>query len=172
MCNCCETVFMNSSSLSGTITLTELQINEASRTGSPNTPCRKQEIIKLTEQLIDAITGGDFEAYTKFVDPTMTCFEPEAMGNLIVGMDFHKFYFDHVLSKNNKPINTSILNPHVHLLGDDAACIAYIRLTQYIDRNGLPTTMQSEETRVWQRKDGKWQNIHFHRSGSPSAPHK
>lgn len=31
----------------------------------------------------------------KFVDPTMTCFEPEAMGNLIVGMDFHKFYFDH-----------------------------------------------------------------------------
>lgn len=25
---------------------------------------RKQEIIKLTEQLIDSITGGDFEAYT------------------------------------------------------------------------------------------------------------
>jgi hypothetical protein len=25
---------------------------------------RKQEIIKLTEQLISAITGGDYEAYT------------------------------------------------------------------------------------------------------------
>ena len=41
-----------------------------------------------------------------------------------------------VLVKNNKAINTSILNPHVYLLGDDAACIAYIRLTQCIDRFG------------------------------------
>ncbi|KAL5019091.1 hypothetical protein ScPMuIL_004813, partial [Solemya velum] len=135
-----------------------------------DTKGRKQEIIKLTEQLIAAITNGDYEAYTKYVDPHVTCFEPEAMGNLIVGMDFHKFYFDHVLSKNSKPVNTSILNPHVHLLGDDAASIAYVRLTQYIDRNGLPSTKQSEETRVWQRKDGKWQNVHLHRSGSPSAP--
>ncbi|XP_046379252.1 calcium/calmodulin-dependent protein kinase type II delta chain-like isoform X10 [Haliotis rufescens] len=135
---------------------------------------RKQEIIKLTEQMLQAITSGDYEAYTKLIDPHLTSFEPEALGNLIVGMDFHKFYFDHVLSKNNKPVNTSILNPHVHLLGEDAACIAYIRLTQYIDRsvtNGLPVTMQSEETRIWQRKDGKWQNVHFHRSGSASAPH-
>ncbi|XP_033749889.1 calcium/calmodulin-dependent protein kinase type II delta chain-like isoform X13 [Pecten maximus] len=138
---------------------------------SDDTKGRKQDVIKLTEQLIAAITSGDYEAYTKFVDPHMTCFEPEAMGNLIVGMDFHKFYFD-VHTKNNKQINTSILNPHVHLLGDDAACIAYVRLTQYIDRNGLPVTTQAEETRVWQRKDSKWQNVHFHRSGSPSAPNK
>ncbi|XP_033749808.1 calcium/calmodulin-dependent protein kinase type II delta chain-like isoform X2 [Pecten maximus] len=154
----------------GGITLTELQINETA-TDPHKTPCRKQDVIKLTEQLIAAITSGDYEAYTKFVDPHMTCFEPEAMGNLIVGMDFHKFYFD-VHTKNNKQINTSILNPHVHLLGDDAACIAYVRLTQYIDRNGLPVTTQAEETRVWQRKDSKWQNVHFHRSGSPSAPNK
>ncbi|OWF52097.1 calcium/calmodulin-dependent protein kinase type II delta chain-like isoform X8 [Mizuhopecten yessoensis] len=138
---------------------------------SDDTKGRKQDVIKLTEQLIAAITSGDYDAYTKFVDPHMTCFEPEAMGNLIVGMDFHKFYFD-VHTKNNKQINTSILNPHVHLLGDDAACIAYVRLTQYIDRNGLPVTTQAEETRVWQRKDNKWQNVHFHRSGSPSAPNK
>ncbi|XP_021350039.1 calcium/calmodulin-dependent protein kinase type II delta chain-like isoform X5 [Mizuhopecten yessoensis] len=156
--------------LTGGITLTELQINESS-TDPQKTPCRKQDVIKLTEQLIAAITSGDYDAYTKFVDPHMTCFEPEAMGNLIVGMDFHKFYFD-VHTKNNKQINTSILNPHVHLLGDDAACIAYVRLTQYIDRNGLPVTTQAEETRVWQRKDNKWQNVHFHRSGSPSAPNK
>lgn len=133
---------------------------------------RKQEVIKLTEQLITSITSGDYEAYSKFVDPQVTCFEPEACGNLIEGMDFHKFYFDNVLAKNNKAINTSILNPHVHLLGDDAACIAYIRLTQYIDKTGMPHTQQSEETRVWQRKEGKWQNIHYHRSGAFSAPQK
>lgn len=75
-----------------------------------------------------------------------------------------------VLSKNNKPIHTTILNPHVHVIGDDAACIAYIRLTQYIDGQGRPRTSQSEETRVWHRRDGKWQNVHFHCSGAPVAP--
>ncbi|XP_041032304.1 calcium/calmodulin-dependent protein kinase type II subunit gamma isoform X3 [Carcharodon carcharias] len=131
---------------------------------------RKQDIIKITEQLIEAINNGDFEAYTKICDPGLTSFEPEALGNLVEGMDFHKFYFENLLSKNNKPIHTTILNPHVHLIGEDAACIAYIRLTQYIDSQGRPRTTQSEETRVWHRREGKWQNIHFHCSGAPAAP--
>ncbi|XP_039598573.1 uncharacterized protein LOC120519869 [Polypterus senegalus] len=106
----------------------------------------------------------------KICDPGLTAFEPEALGNLVEGTDFHRFYFENALSKGNKPIHTIILNPHVHLIGEDAACIAYIRLTQYIDGNGMPKTMQSEETRVWHRRDSKWQNIHFHRSGSPTVP--
>uniref|UniRef100_UPI00398F1B81 calcium/calmodulin-dependent protein kinase type II subunit gamma isoform X1 n=1 Tax=Pristiophorus japonicus TaxID=55135 RepID=UPI00398F1B81 len=134
------------------------------------TPTRKQDIIKITEQLIEAINNGDFEAYTKICDPGLTSFEPEALGNLVEGMDFHKFYFENLLSKNSKPIHTTILNPHVHLIGEDAACIAYIRLTQYLDGQGRPRTTQSEETRVWHRREGKWQNIHFHCSGAPAAP--
>ena len=84
----------------------------------------------------------------------MTAFEPEAIGNLVEGLDFHKFYFDNrkfkkhnnyydlkyylfiiFTVKNNRHLtNTSILNPHVHLLGDDAAAIAYVRVTQTIDK--------------------------------------
>ncbi|KAM8972857.1 calcium/calmodulin-dependent protein kinase type II subunit beta isoform 4-T4 [Pelodytes ibericus] len=131
---------------------------------------RKQEIIKITEQLIEAVNNGDFEAYAKICDPGLTTFEPEALGNLVEGIDFHRFYFENLLSKNNKPIHTTILNPHVHVVGEDAACIAYIRLTQYIDTQGRPRTSQSEETRVWHRRDGKWQNVHFHCSGAPVAP--
>nr|XP_061803986.1 calcium/calmodulin-dependent protein kinase type II subunit beta isoform X2 [Nerophis lumbriciformis] len=131
---------------------------------------RKQEIIKITEQLIEAINNGDFEAYAKICDPSLTSFEPEALGNLVEGMDFHRFYFDNLLAKNSKPIHTTILNPHVHLIGEDAACIAYIRLTQFVDGQGRPQSSQSEETRVWHRRDAKWQNIHFHCSGAPAAP--
>uniref|UniRef100_A0AAR2KB17 calcium/calmodulin-dependent protein kinase n=1 Tax=Pygocentrus nattereri TaxID=42514 RepID=A0AAR2KB17_PYGNA len=131
-----------------------------------------QEIIKVTEQLIESINSGDFEAYSKICDPGLTSFEPEALGNLVEGHDFHRFYFENGLSKGNKPVHTILLNPHVHLIGEDAACIAYIRLTQYMDGSGRPRTMQSEETRVWHRRDGKWQNIHFHRSGAPSVPIK
>ncbi|KAM7018667.1 calcium/calmodulin-dependent protein kinase (CaM kinase) II beta 1 isoform 21-T21 [Tautogolabrus adspersus] len=131
---------------------------------------RKQEIIKITEQLIEAINNGDFEAYAKICDPGLTSFEPEALGNLVEGMDFHRFYFENLLAKNSKPIHTTILNPHVHLIGEEAACIAYIRLTQYVDGQGRPRSSQSEETRVWHRRDSKWQNIHFHCSGAPAAP--
>nr|XP_043882052.1 calcium/calmodulin-dependent protein kinase (CaM kinase) II beta 1 isoform X6 [Solea senegalensis] len=143
---------------------------------SPSSPSlssaqtRKQEIIKITEQLIEAINNGDFEAYAKICDPGLTSFEPEALGNLVEGMDFHRFYFENLLAKNNKPIHTTILNPHVHLIGEDAACIAYIRLTQFVDGQGRPRSSQSEETRVWHRRDSKWQNIHFHCSGAPAAP--
>ncbi|XP_026679463.1 calcium/calmodulin-dependent protein kinase type II alpha chain [Diaphorina citri] len=81
-------------------------------------------------------TKGPFllVAYTKICDPHLTAFEPEALGNLVEGMEFHKFYFDNVVGKNCKAVNTTILNPNVHLLGDDAACIAYVRLTQYMDK--------------------------------------
>ncbi|XP_058631320.1 calcium/calmodulin-dependent protein kinase (CaM kinase) II beta 1 isoform X15 [Onychostoma macrolepis] len=136
----------------------------------PSAHSRKQEIIKITEQLIEAINNGDFEAYAKICDPGLTCFEPEALGNLVEGMDFHRFYFENLLSKNSKPIHTTILNPHVHLIGEEAACIAYIRLTQYVDGQGRPSSSQSEETRVWHRRDSKWQNVHFHCSGAPAAP--
>jgi len=139
-----------------------------------DTKGRKQEIIKLTEQLLTSVTEGNYDSYTKLVDPQLTCFEPESCGNLIEGLEFHKFYFDNVTfvvcSKHSKgDVHTSFLNPHVILLGEDAACIAYIRLTQFIDKNGTPHTMQTEETRVWARKDGKWQNVHFHRSSCPSS---
>uniref|UniRef100_A0A8U8AU25 calcium/calmodulin-dependent protein kinase n=1 Tax=Geospiza parvula TaxID=87175 RepID=A0A8U8AU25_GEOPR len=130
---------------------------------------RKQEIIKVTEQLIEAISNGDFESYTKMCDPGMTAFEPEALGNLVEGLDFHRFYFENLWSRNSKPVHTTILNPHIHLMGDESACIAYIRITQYVDSGGIPRTAQSEETRIWHRRDGKWQIVHFHRSGAPSV---
>nr|QHR97372.1 calcium/calmodulin-dependent protein kinase type II subunit alpha isoform E1 [Sogatella furcifera] len=127
---------------------------------------RKQEVIKMTEQLLEAINVGDYEAYTKICDPHLTAFEPEALGNLVEGMDFHKFYFDNVVGKNCKAVNTTILNPTVRLLGDDAACIAYVRLTQYMDKQGAAHSSQCEETRIWHKRDNKWQNVRFHRSSN------
>ncbi|KAI4832222.1 hypothetical protein KUCAC02_015196 [Chaenocephalus aceratus] len=161
---------LSSKSRSSQMSDSRLTPTSSVQTCTNNNKARKQEIIKVTEQLIESINNGDFESYAKICDPGLTSFEPEALGNLVEGHDFHRFYFENALSKGNKPVHTILLNPHVHLIGENAACIAYIRLTQYMDTNGMPRTMQSEETRVWHRRDGKWQNIHFHRSGSPSIP--
>ncbi|KHJ45979.1 kinase domain protein [Trichuris suis] len=97
---------------------------------------RKKEIVKLTEALLEAVGRGDYDAYSKMCDPNMTCFEPEGLGNIIEGMDFHKFYFDHreTFLPAKMVSKTTLLSPHVHIISDDAACIAYIRLTQYLDK--------------------------------------
>ncbi|XP_034426711.1 calcium/calmodulin-dependent protein kinase type II subunit gamma-like isoform X8 [Hippoglossus hippoglossus] len=163
-----EEMKADSSALSQSSATEEMPPLLPSPQSSPAT--RKQEIIKITEQLIEAINNGDFDAYTRICDPGLTSFEPEALGNLVEGMDFHKFYFENLLSKNSKPVHTTLLNPHVHLIGEDAACIAYIRLTQFVDTTGHPRSSQSEETRVWHRREGKWLNVHFHCSGAPAAP--
>jgi hypothetical protein len=137
------------------------------------------EITKITEQLLQAIANSDYDMYKSLCDPKITCFEPETIGNLVEGLDFHKFYFDTgrfarsdtVLSaKTSKPtINCTMLTPVIHTLGDEAACIAYVLLLQYIDRNGQPQSVRTEETRVWHKKDSRWQCVHFHRSGMPVA---
>ncbi|CAF0768012.1 unnamed protein product [Didymodactylos carnosus] len=127
------------------------------------------EITKVTEQLLQAIANNDYELYKSLCDPKITCFEPETIGNLVEGLDFHKFYFETVLSaKASKPtINCTMLTPVVHTLGEDSACIAYVLLLQYLDRNGQAQSIRTEETRIWHKKDARWQCVHFHRSGQP-----
>ncbi|XP_065054835.1 calcium/calmodulin-dependent protein kinase type II delta chain-like isoform X3 [Rhopilema esculentum] len=127
---------------------------------------REQEIIKVTQRLIACITMGDFDTYSKLCDERVTCFEPQAKGNLVEGIDFHKYYFDNVMSKRTTPVNTTILSPHVILLSEDSACISYVRLTQTIDHMNNPLTIQHEETRVWQKKSSSWVCVHFHRSSN------
>jgi len=131
---------------------------------------QKQEIVRVTQQLLDAISCKDFEAYARLCDPSMTCFEPETLGNLIEGMDFHKFYFvPNTSSPRQSQIHTTLLNPNVHIMGDDGACIAYVRLTQYVDKQGEARTRQAQETRVWHKRNGRgWVCVHVHRS-DPAA---
>ena len=119
------------------------------------------EILRLNQQLLETLAAGDWAAYIKLCDPSLSAFEPEAAGNLVEGLDFHKYYFD--LPKSNAPKNTTMIRPHVRIMGD-VAVVSYIRLVQYLDAQGSPQTGKSEETRVWQRQQDSWKHVHFHRS--------
>jgi len=122
----------------------------------------RQELLALNQQLLDSIAKGDWTTYSKLCDPGITAFEPEAQGQLVAGMDFHRFYFD--LGGASGPLNTTMASPHVWLLGDDAAVVCCVRLVQKLDAAGQPIIRRSEETRVWQRRNGQWRHVHFHRS--------
>jgi calcium/calmodulin-dependent protein kinase (CaM kinase) II len=123
-----------------------------------------QELLDLNQKLLAAIVSGDWKTYESLCDESITCFEPEARGQLVGGMAFHKYYFD-LPGGGQKPAkNVTMSQPHVRLMGDGAAVISYVRLTQSLDAAGQPQTSRVEETRVWQRIGGAWKHVHFHRS--------
>jgi calcium/calmodulin-dependent protein kinase (CaM kinase) II len=120
-----------------------------------------EELLRLNQRLLDAIASGDWAVYQELCDPTLTAFEPEALGQLVEGLDFHRFYFD--IGSFRSQHRTTMCSPHVRVLGD-VAVVAYVRLNQRVGDNAAPVTVGFEETRVWHRQDGRWRHVHFHRS--------
>src|SRR5262249_60540557 len=116
------------------------------------------ELISLTQRLLDSITQGDWATYTELCDPTLTAFEPEAPGQLVEGLDFHRFYFD--LGGVRGRHQTTMAAPRVRLIGD-VAVVCYARLIQRVGPEGEAVTVASTETRVWQREDGRSGHVHF-----------
>jgi calcium/calmodulin-dependent protein kinase (CaM kinase) II len=121
----------------------------------------REELLTLNRRLLDAIDGRDWETYCELCDPTLTCFEPEAIGHLVSGMPFHRYYFQ--LEGGSGPKQSTISSPDVRLMGE-VAVVTYVRLIQELDAGGAPVTRGVEETRIWQKQAGVWKHVHFHRS--------
>jgi hypothetical protein len=133
----------------------------------PNTTV--EELLSLNQQLLESIAAGDWATYQRLCDPSLTAFEPEALGHLVEGMAFHQFYFG--LKPSPTPsahVTTTMVAPKVRLM-DDVAIITYVRLVQRLDGQQNPVTTQCEETRVWQKQSGGWRHVHFHRSRNADA---
>ena len=124
------------------------------------------ELLEVSRQLLAAVAAGDWQAYRQLVTDDLTCFEPEARGQLVEGLPFHEFYFRLPAdpAKPARPVQNTIASPVVRLLSDTVALVAYVRLTQTLDEAGRPVTKPCEETRLWQKIDGRWRHVHFHRS--------
>src|ERR1700730_8417686 len=125
----------------------------------------KEDLLRLNQRLLESIATADWATYQELCDPSLTAFEPEALGQLVEGLEFHRFYFDRGGAQG--PHHTTMCSPRVRIMGD-VAVIAYVRLDQRLGADGSPATTGSEETRVWQRKEGSWKHVHFHRSSLPS----
>jgi Calcium/calmodulin dependent protein kinase II association domain len=127
-------------------------------------------LLHLSQQLLDAIDAGDWETYTALCDPSLTAFEPEAVGHLVAGMPFHRFYFDLDGDGLGRPSynggraqRSTISSPDVRVM-ENSAVVCYVRLVQRLTPDGRPETVAFDETRVWEKRDGGWRHVHFHRS--------
>ena len=121
----------------------------------------------LNKQLLDAIDDGDLETYRELCDPSLTAFEPEALGNLVEGLDFHETYFGSPTSGKRK---STVGPPHVRLLGDTAV-VAYVRLVQSTTSDGQHSTTAFEETRIWHKTGDSWKNVHYLTKMVPLSSH-
>src|SRR5437763_15705789 len=122
------------------------------------------ELLALNQRLLDSIARADWATYEELCDPSLSAFEPESHGQLVEGLPFHRFYFNLGGAKGEH--NTTMAAPHVRVMGD-VAVLAYVRLNQRVGAQGAPAESAVAETRVWQRRDGRWRHVHFHRSPLP-----
>lgn len=119
------------------------------------------ELLELSQQLLDSIDQQNWETYSQLCDVTLSAFEPEALGHLVEGMTFHEFYFRR--EATGRPKQSTISSPHVRVMGD-CAVVTCVRVVQRVDETGNAVSSAFEETRIWQKQNGKWQHVHFHRS--------
>jgi calcium/calmodulin-dependent protein kinase (CaM kinase) II len=129
-----------------------------------------QEILALNQAMLESVARGDWNSYASYCDPTLSCFEAETNGILAEGLAFHRFYFSNEDSisnvdtnEKNCSVNVSMARPHLRWLSDAAVVLSYTRLTQR--RLGDEAITNSCcETRIWQKLEGAWKQVHVHRS--------
>ena len=110
----------------------------------------RDTILELTQKLLVCIIDGDWETYTELCCPTLTCFEPEALGNLVDGLEFHQYYFNLPSSNYNSaplPVQAKLVPPHAPAMGATAV-IAYGRVTQKM-AEGKTITFNMAEQLGW-----------------------
>jgi calcium/calmodulin-dependent protein kinase (CaM kinase) II len=82
----------------------------------------------------------------------------------LLGLSFHKYYFDLPDEQGKPPTKSSISSPHV-ILTSEVVVICYIRVKQA----GVESQTTCE-TRVWQlaplagEEEPRWRLVHLHRT--------
>ena len=123
----------------------------------------EHELLTVSQKLLMAIDTGDWKTYASLCDESISCFEPEALGQVVEGLAFHKFYFDLPASATKPAKQSTIASPHFRVMGT-CAVVSYVRVVQKLDGNGVPISTAAMETRVWEKQDAGWKHVHFHRS--------
>ena len=126
---------------------------------------RDQDILAINQAMLESVASGNWEHYSQVCSADVSCFEAESEGHLVEGLPFHRYYFDLPGEPNASPtpVTVTMARPHLRWLSDDAVVLSYTRLTQKL-HNGEPITARCCETRIWQRINNSWQQVHVHRS--------
>ena len=119
-------------------------------------PLIEKKIVENTQMLLDSISTNDFMTYETLCDVSLTCFEEKANGNLVQGLEFHKFYVDVTTSKEETKNKSTMHDSIVHVTGK-SALITYIKGKKDIASGKID---KFKETRIWELINGTWKHVH------------
>ncbi|OLS26090.1 MAG: hypothetical protein HeimC3_10630 [Candidatus Heimdallarchaeota archaeon LC_3] len=121
-----------------------------------------KEVKEVLMKILHGIQLRDNDTYKTYVKEDLTCFEPESQGFQIDGLDFHLF-FGKVIPKPES-YHLEIVRPTIRVFSDTA----YASYTLLVSKKqGVDVKISSaNETRIFQKEDGIWKMIHFHRSNT------
>ena len=132
-----------------------------------NLSARDREILAINQAMLESVLRCDWQAYAASCSSDVSCFEAETNGVLVEGLPFHRFYFadanSPTVSSEPAGAEVTMARPHLRWLSDDDVVVSYTRLVQR-QCNGAFTTSNCCETRIWQRRQDRWQQVHVHRS--------
>lgn len=120
----------------------------------------EEELKQILMKLLHGIRTGDVDTYKELVSKSLSCFEPETQGHNVDGLAFHLFFMEH--SKIKDPYHLEIVNPIIRVYGD-TGYTAYTLIQNKL-KDGNYVITQVNETRIFNKENGKWKMVHFHRS--------
>lgn len=164
------------SSRTATVTASVLETTATPPSYEPPTSL----LLDLNQKLLTSIAECNYETYDSLCADDMVCMEPESRHQVVVGKDFHKYYFDvyeaggggdnrEDTTRTSQTSKVTMSQPHFQWLGGTprrhpmVAVLSYVRLTQTMKDNE-PVTIRQSESRVWELTNGKWKNVHFQKS--------
>ena len=127
---------------------------------------RDRDILAINQAMLESVLQGDWSSYAAFCSDDVSCFEAETNGVLVEGLAFHRFYFADSDSDNSSTparAQVTMVRPHLRWLADDIVVLSYTRLVQR-QIGSEASTSSCCETRIWQRRNQSWTQVHVHRS--------
>jgi ketosteroid isomerase-like protein len=112
-------------------------------------------------ELLHAIEKAEADTYRQLVSEKVTCFEPETSGAQVRGIDMHLFFVGNSTAPDHYFFD--IIDPTFNVCGDMAYAAYTFLLAEIV--NGETTSTTENVTRIFQREQGVWKMVHFHRSG-------
>jgi ketosteroid isomerase-like protein len=124
----------------------------------------ERDALAFVRRMLEAIHGGDAEAYAAMCDEDVSCFETDVAPYRIDTLTFHTQLVGEMkrLGAYSTLVRADLLTPRVQIYGD-AAVVTYTRLMTYAE-DGRPHWARFNETRVLVRRTDGWKMVHFHRS--------
>ena len=126
-----------------------------------NTNETEVELLRLTEQMLQAMYTADPEVHRRHCAEDMSAFEWYIAPYRVDGLEFHLRLIE--AGGNGAPSRLDMLTPRVQVYGD-AGIVCYTLLKTTITDGQPPQFSTINEARVFARLDGVWKMVHLHKS--------